>query len=116
VAVAAPRTLDTLVVLLVEPPHLLEEGVAQEARVGAERSFLYHSIVLRSPSSKPVSARKPKSRSARAVSSDRRGWPSGWSGFHTLRPENPVRRAMSCTRSRIVISNPAPRFTASAPL
>ena len=79
-AMAAPGRLDPGVVLLVEPPHLLEEGIVQRAGVLEERSLLYHSMVLRRPSSKGTWARKPKSRSAREVSRQRRGWPSGWLG------------------------------------
>src|SRR3990172_3951300 len=47
---------------------------------GRCRSFhaiSYHSIVLRSPSSKGVRAMKPNSSLAREVSRQRRGWPSG---------------------------------------
>ena len=85
----APRSLDPRVVLLVEPPHLLEEGIAQRAGVFEERSLLYHSMVLLRPSSKGTCARKPKRRSAREVSRQRRGCPSGLFGI----PEDPSREA-----------------------
>ena len=56
---------------------------------------------------------QPNSRSAFDVSSMRRGWPSGFVGSQTISPSKRQSRATSGTRSRIVISNPAPRFTGS---
>src|SRR6266545_1060055 len=59
----------------------------------------YQSMVLRRPSSNEDLATKPKYSAARAVSSMRRGCPSGLAASHTMRPVNPVWRAMSPTRS-----------------
>src|SRR5262249_13020971 len=73
--------------------------------------FLYQSIVWRRPSSNGTCARKANFCSARETSSMRRGWPSGFDASHTISPLNPVRRAISCARSLILISAPAPILT-----
>src|SRR5712691_10814187 len=73
----------------------------------------YHSTVLASPSANEVRARNPNSFSALVTSTQRLGWPSGFEVSHTVSPVNPVRVAMRPTRSRIEISNPAPRLTGS---
>jgi DegT/DnrJ/EryC1/StrS aminotransferase family len=69
----------------------------------------YHSTVRRSPSSKDVVARKPNRRSARDVSRERRGWPSGIASFQRTSPRNSISRQISATRSRIRISKPEPQ-------
>ena len=75
---------------------------------------LYQSIVFRKPSSKPVLALKPNSRSAFEVSRHLLGWPSGFVASHIISPSKPVSFAIRCTRSFIDISKPAPRLTGSA--
>src|SRR5260221_11125669 len=94
------------------PPRLIAHPGQGRKGYGRAR---YHSTVLRNPSSKPVRAVKPKKRSARDVSSDRRGWPSGLVASHSIAPANPVTAAILCTRSWMLISKPAPRLTGSAP-
>src|SRR5947207_2830313 len=79
----------------------------------AERRSMYQWTVRASPSAKVVRARKPNSFSAREVSRERRGWPSGLDASHVMRPRYPTRSAISSTSSRIEISNPAPTFTGS---
>src|SRR5664280_1626462 len=74
----------------------------------------YHSIVFRRPSSKDVPAEKPKRSRARLVSRARRGWPSGLVASQRNSPPKRASRAISTTRSLIVISEPTPRFTGSA--
>jgi len=64
----------------------------------------YHAIVRASPSRRPVFARKPNSRSAREVSSQRRGWPSGLDVSQTISPEKPTSSAISSVSSAIEIS------------
>jgi len=66
-------------------------------------------MARRRPSSKPVWARKPKSRSARAVSRLRRGCPLGLVVSQRIAPVKPVRRAMCSTSALMVISRPAPK-------
>src|SRR5262249_2825285 len=73
----------------------------------------YHSIVCFNPSSNPIRARNPNSRSALEVSRRLRGWPSGWETSHTRLPLNPVSAATFSARSLIEISKPAPRLTGS---
>src|ERR1700704_4574562 len=69
----------------------------------------YHSIVLRSPSSRVTRAWNPKLSEERETSSVRRGWPSGLSLCQRMSPSKCVRRAISCNSSEILISFPLPR-------
>src|SRR5262249_30431136 len=75
------------------------------------RSARYHSTVRRRPSSKPVRARKPNQRSARLVSTHRRGCPVGFLVSPTMAPVKPVTFATACTSSWMLISIPQPRLT-----
>ena len=58
--------------------------------IQAFRCSRYQSMVRLRPARKSVVARKPNASSAREVSSRRRGWPSGFVGSNTSRPEYPV--------------------------
>ena len=60
---------------------MLEEAVSHE--------FRYQSMVFCRPASKPTRARKPNSRSARVVSSCRRGCPFGFEESQTMVPLKP---------------------------
>ena len=82
---------------------------------GPPARLRYQRTVRANPSAKAVRARKPNSRCARAVSSERRGCPSGFEPSHVILPSKPVSAAICSARSLIEISHPAPTFTGSAP-
>ena len=86
----------------------------RQRRVAA-RCERYQAIVCSRPSRSAVLARKPNSRSAREVSSQRRGCPSGLEVSQTISPVKPTSSAISSVSPAIEISSPEPRLTGSAP-
>src|SRR5262249_8246406 len=96
IALRLSGLLDGLVVVLVEGRDLFQDRVRQWLGAAA-LLWRYHSMVLFRPSSNPVVARKPNSRSALEVSRERRGWPSGLAGSKRICPRKPIRRAISST-------------------
>src|ERR1043166_415013 len=98
---------------LIGPVRTIEEtNVHADAAAAFRRSALYHSIVRTRPLRKSVVAEKPN---VRALDTSRllRGWPSGLVRSNTSRPRKPLSSPISSARSRMLISNPAPRLTGS---
>src|SRR6266849_3621112 len=83
------------------------------ARIASAEWLSNHWIVCRSPSRKDVFARQPNSFSAREVSRQRRGCPSGFVASHRTGPSKPISERICSSRSRMPISSPDPRFTSS---
>ena len=72
-------------------------------------------MVLRKPFSKVVRALNPNSCSARDVSRERRGWPSGLRGIEDELARETRESRDQLDQVAMVISMPAPRLTGSAP-
>src|SRR5271168_1760492 len=69
-------------------------------------SSSYHAIVFRKPYRSEVFARHPNSASAREVSRQRRGCPSGFVESHRTAPSYPASEPISSSRARTLISSP----------
>src|SRR5207249_3361564 len=107
---------DGLLLFLAEPRLHLHDVVRAGAGRHRSRSVcLYHSIVCLSPSSRVKRGLSPISRSARSVLAARRGSPPLLLASNVIRPLKSVSRAMSDTRSRMLISRPDARLTHSKP-
>src|SRR5437879_9571081 len=95
------------------PFQTIHLGKPVYARIASFALLSNHRKVSRRPSPKGVFARQPNSASAREVSRQRRGWPSGLVASHRRAPSYPTTDRICSSNSRMLISSPKPRFTGS---
>src|SRR5262249_29353077 len=107
---------DGLLLFLAEPRlHLHDVVRAGAGRHRGRSVFLYHSIVCRKPSSREDGVLAPTRGRPRSVLAARRGSPPLLLVSNVIVPLKSVSRAMSVTRSRMLISRPEARLTHSKP-